>query len=244
MSTTAHQLITVRGFEAITIASSDEARATRDALLARAGKGTVVNSVTSAETAGNLLKDLKAFVRMVEDTRKLVKQPVLDQGRQIDALATELTARVDAEAGRLSRLLGGWQAEQNRIAEDARRKAWEEEERLRREAAAKIAHAEEHSRNQASADKKIAAIEEKTEAAIIETRVAAATVAAPKQEGVSTRGKVCFEVTDIVALYEACPPLVNLTPNTAAITSALKQLPAGKSLPGVRHWRENVAVVR
>jgi hypothetical protein len=49
---------------------------------------------------------------------------------------------------------------------------------------------------------------------------------------------------DIVALYEAAPYLVTLTPNNAALKSALKGLQKGQSLPGVKHWEEAAVTVR
>ena len=67
---------------------------------------------------------------------------------------------------------------------------------------------------------------------------------APKLEGLSLRSEVKFEVTNIQALYEAFPGMVLLSPNNAAIKAQLKTLPAGQSLPGVRHWKEAKTSVR
>jgi hypothetical protein len=65
-----------------------------------------------------------------------------------------------------------------------------------------------------------------------------------KPAGIATRSEVKFEVTDIVALYEANAAFVLLSPNNAALKAALKQLPEGQTLPGVRHWREAAVTVR
>ena len=59
---------------------------------------------------------------------------MLDLGKRIDALATDLTADIEAEARRIGRLIGAWNAEQERIADEARRRAEEEARRVREEA--------------------------------------------------------------------------------------------------------------
>jgi hypothetical protein len=69
-----------------------------------------------------------------------------------------------------------------------------------------------------------------------------AAAVAPKMAGISTRKEICFEVTDIAALYKSFPALVKMEPNNQAIKAILKNSPGG--LPGVRHWAEDRAVVR
>lgn len=242
-TTTTEELLTISGLDAA-VSATATARETRDALLISARRGTAVTSADSAERAGTLLRQIKGFTRSIEDARKEVKEPVIEIGKRIDTLAKELTCELETEATRLSRLVGAWQAEQNRIAEEARRKAWEEEQRIKEEANRKIREAEEHSRTQASFEKKADKIEAAAIQAIVETRVAAAAVAQPKPAGLATREEICFEVTDLTALYEAAPYLVSLHPNTAAIKSALKGLSGAQTLPGVRHWKEQKAIVR
>lgn len=266
------QLITLSGIDATAITATDAARSERDKLLLIATEISTVSTADQAQRAAYVLKELKGFTREIENARTDVKGPVLELGKKIDALAKELTLKVDAEAMRVSRVLGAWQAEQNRIAEEARQKAFREEQRIREEAAAAERAASEKARREADelarkadrartdakakeyealanakreqAEKEQAARDFAAEQAIVNTRVNAAAVAAPKPAGVSTRKEIKFDVTDLVALYEAAPYLVNLTPNTAAIKAALKGLREGQSLPGVRHWEENLTVVR
>jgi len=270
--TTTTELLTISGVDSAAISATSDAVAMRDELLKRARRGTTVSSPEGAERAGGILKDLKAFTRLIEDARKTVKEQPLKLCRDIDALAAKLVTEIDAEATRLSRLIGTWQAEQNRIAERARQEAREKEQQIKREAeekakaeAAKARKEQEELEAKAararSAEKaeewreKARLAEEKsraasdahvaqTEQAIVETRVAAAAVSPPKPAGLATRKEVKFEVTDIQALYEAAPFLVSLAPNNAAIKAAVKGLAAGQSLPGVRHWEEAVTIVR
>lgn len=286
--------LAVAGLSEISVSASAEALAERDRLLAMARRGKSVTDAASAQRATDVLKELKQFTRGMEAARKETKEPVLALSRDIDALAKQLTEDIDREASRISSLIGEWQAEQNRIAEEARRKAYEEEQRIRREAEAREQAererlaAEEAKRLEAQraeqqalaekaararSEKRRAELEAQAQAAaeraareaeearkradaeglkrdeqtalrIGQAHASAAIVSAAKPEGIAARRNVEFEVTDIVALYEACAPLVKLEPNTAAIKAALKQLPEGKTLPGVRHWFTTAAIVR
>ncbi len=83
------------------------------------------------------LRELKEFTKTIEAARSEVKAPVLDLGKRIDALAKELTQTLEGESDRLGRLIGSWQAEQNRIAEETRKRAEAEERRIWEEAKAK-----------------------------------------------------------------------------------------------------------
>ena len=231
-----------------------------------------VSDAQSAELAGAVLRNIKDLTRMVEAARADVKAPVLSLGKRIDALASELCSQLEGEASRVSRILGVWTAEQSRIANEAKQKAWEDEQRIRRDAeeadrAAKAkfdAQQAELERKQAVArtperaegyadeavTKQLAAQQAQerrdldTEQRIVAARVSAVATLPPKTAGIATRKEIRFEVTDIVALYEAAPYLVSLVANASAIKNALKGLQPGQSLPGVKHWTENVAIVR
>lgn len=266
------QIITIDGLNSVSISSTEEARQARDSLLITTAKVVAVANTEQANYAANVLKDVKAMTRSVEAARVAVKAPILEQGKQIDALAKELTVRLESEANRVSQLLGGYQAEQNRIAEEARKKAWAEEQRIRAEQAK--AEAEAAAKAQAEADalalkasrarseskaleyEAIAAAKAEqakkeqeqrdyeAEQQVIANRLQAQSVVAPKPTGIATRKEIRFEVTDITALYESAPYLVSLTPNQAAIKSALKGLQPGQHLPGVKHWEEAITIVR
>lgn len=270
METATTELLTISGMDAA-VSATDAARATRDALLSRARRGTAITSATSAESAGAMLKEIKTFTRAIEDSRKEVKEPVLEISRQIDGLAKELTTDLDAEAARISRLVGAWQAEQNRLAEEQRRKAWAAEQEIKRaamqaerEAADRLAAEQAELQAKAARARTLAGKEraelemkqaERRAAEEQQARIDAQArelveaqqqimTTAPKPAGLSTREEICFEVTDLTALYEAAPFLVSLTPNNAAIKSAIKGLTGNQTLPGVRHWKEQKAIVR
>lgn len=267
-----NETITISGIGEAAITATNEARQERDRLLALAKTISIVNSAGAAADAANTLKAIKSLTRMIEDGRTTAKGPVIEIGRKIDALAKELCTALENEATRISRQLGVWQAEQNRIAEEARQAAWREEQRIRDEAnraakeaadkAAAIQAELERKQAKARTDEKadeyarqavgrqlLAEQEQErrdlaTQQAIVETRVAAASVAAPKLVGVATRTDIAYEITNIVALYEAAPYLVKMEPNVSALKAALKGLQPGQNLPGVRHWEEAKTHVR
>lgn len=292
MNTTT-ELITLTGLDGALISATDNARARRDELIALAQRGTSIVNAESANRAAAVLVELKTFSREIEAARVDAKAPVLDLTRKIDALARDLTASVEAEADRVSKLLGAYQAEQNRLAEEQRRKVWVEGERIRhamelkeraaaeverkaqavRDAEAKrvqdeLAAKAARATSQAGKQRALEAAEFErlravTSAADAERAAALAQQArtdeaakalaasqakivttAPKPEGVATRRTVRFEITDIVALYEAAPFLVKLEVNTAALTAALKGLRGDQTLPGVKHFWETSTIVR
>lgn len=264
-------LIAVSGDTYPLISATAAAHQRRDDLLATARRGTTVRDADSAERAAAVLRDCKDFTRAIEEARKAVKEAPLKLCKEIDALADSLTSQVDREAGRLALLLGTWQKEQRRLADEAARAAREREAQLVREAeekaraeadklraerealAAQAAQATTAAQAEAvmaqaealeaKAAEASAAHVAEVEQKIVETRVAAAGKLPPAPAGIAARNEIKFEVTDIVALYEAAPFLVLLTPNTAALKAAIKGLTAGQSLPGVRHWTEARAIV-
>lgn len=320
------------------ISATGAAVARRDELLTLARAGKYIRDMDSAGRAADILKEIAAFTRTIEETRKVVKAPIIDAGKRIDATAAMLCGELEVESKRIGGLVGAYHEEQKRREEEARRKAWEEQERIRREAEERERKMEEErtatrhllnenrnalakaadplapwSDNYADLDPsdfdqclarlRVARKErEKAEADVAKAKsarakaeaeqrakeavqraeaeqAAAATLAAQqkaareaqeaqaamqRQEqdaaqatkaialatptkkitGIATGSEIKFEVTDINALYEAHPMFVLLSPNNAAIKAALKQLPEGAALPGIRHWREAKTVVR
>lgn len=293
--------IVILNSERVTISTAEEARDLRDSLLARVKSCPPVTNAETQEVATNLLRDLRNFYKAIEAGRQEAKNPVMQMGRQIDGLARELSLAVEEHGKALGNMLGAYDLEQKRIAEQKRQEAAAEELRIRREAERKEREEQERLRKieeearakerarlaeiQRLADEKAARArteagreraaaealrlkaeseerakreaEERERKAIDDAkrrdeeearRVAdtrmAAVVAVVKPKDTSTRNKPCFEITDIVALYEAAPFLVNMTPNTAALNSAIKNLRGEQTLPGVKHWFEASTITR
>lgn len=265
------QLITVSGLDTARLSATEEARQRRDSLVSAARSAPAITDTATADHSARALVQLKNYSREIEAARKDVKTPIIDLGRKIDALAAELTGTVETEAARLSKVLGAWQAEQNRLAEEQRRKAWAAEQEIKaaamraeREAADRLA-AEQAELAAKAARARTLEGKERAELAmqqaerraaeeqqaridanareLVAAQAAIATVA-PKPEGVATRTEICFVVEDIIALYEAAPYLVKMDVNIVPLKAALKALTGNQRLPGVRHWTEAKSFVR
>lgn len=233
------QQITVTGnLPAPQIAIVPAALEARRVALAAAADCKEVADVMSLEAAAAALTTLKGLSRSVEDSRKDVKAPVLEVGRTIDAVAKDYLAPLDAEAKRLSAMVGSYQEAQRRKAEKERQEAARVQaeavaEMQRKQAAAAAAGDEE------AADKARAEAAEK----IADAQINLANAEGPKPEGIVTKTAWKFEVTDIEALFKARPELVVLEPNNAAIRAVVKAS-NGKAIPGLRIWQEAGAIVR
>lgn len=235
--------LTLTGLQSAEIAIADEARAMRDKLLVEIRDITAVSDAFDADVAADVLKRATQLTRGIEADRSTVKAPVLDLGRKIDALAKEIVADLTVEIGRVSRVLGDYQIAEKRKAEAAERLARDEARRIQAEAEQKAREAAKAANSDTEALAAASEIMDTAAAKIVETRKAIVSTVAPKAAGTAVREDVCFEVTDIVALYAARPELVNLEPNGSAIRAICKANPK-LQLPGLRHWTEAQTSIR
>lgn len=265
-----------------------DAVATHDRLLVLARKGTTIATPEAAAKCADFIRDLSAFIGYVETGRTTAKEPILNEGRAIDALARSLTADIAVERKRINDLLGAYLEGEKVKREEEQQRQWEKEQAAIRKAqedarkveddaratqkviddkaatdaaalAAKLATAKtpaakakiEAKIEQVQATATVAKAEvqtatatqldqitDATTATIIEARTAP--TALTKLAGVALRQEVFFEVTDIVALYEAQPSAVKMEPNKLVIKSLLAKMPNGQSLPGVT-WRRQAS---
>lgn len=225
------------------VTSADAARLTRDELIKSAALVTTVTDRIDADDATGVLKSLKDFTREIEAQRTAAKAPALEIGRKIDAMAKELVASVDTEANRISRVLGAFEAEERRKAEDIRRVADAEIARLAHEATQQANAAARTASTPEAADRASDAVIEKAQERIVAVRQQQVNAVVPKTAGTQVREDVCFEVENAKALYAAHPELVVLEPNGTAIRAILRANP-NLQIPGLRHWREAKLNVR
>jgi hypothetical protein len=171
------------------------------------------------------------------------EQAVIRENQRIQREADEKARKEQAERDRKAR-------EEQAALEAKAAKAAEfgSAEALAKAQAALAAQQAEKAKQDAEAARARAAADEARDKAAFEAqakaKAAALAVYAATTTGISTRREVVFEVTDITALYESAPYLVLLSPNNSAIKAALKNIPEGKSLPGIKHHYEDRAVVR
>lgn len=117
------------------IAIPAEATAKRDELIAGAKGITAIATPEEAETARLQMVSLASLRRMVENGRKLAKEPFLTKGKEVDDLAKNFIAGAEAEENRLKRLIGDHAAKLEKERQEALRKAEEERRRAEQEAA-------------------------------------------------------------------------------------------------------------
>lgn len=235
--------LTITGLQAAEIAIAPEARELRDKLLVEIRGVTAVSDAFDADVAVDVMKRATQLSRGIEADRNTVKAPVLALGKQIDALAKEIVTELDGEIGRVSRVLGAYQLAEKQKAEAAERLARDEARRIQAEAEQQAREAAKAASNDTAALAAASEIMDTAAAKIVETRKAIVSTVAPKAAGTAVREDVCFEVTDIGALYAARPELVNLEPNGTAIRAICKANPK-LQLPGLRHWTEAKTNIR
>jgi hypothetical protein len=219
------------------VTAGDAARLERDDLVARSQSITTVSDRLDADHATSFLRDAKAYLTGIEAARTRAKAPVLEIGKRIDALAKDLVAQVQAESTRISRVLGAFELEEKRKADEARWLAENEARRVADEALRKAAAARSSAPDALAADRAADVVTAQAAEQIVALKQAAANAAPARQAGTAVREDVVFEVTDIRALYSAHPELVTLEPNGAAIRAILRANP-NLQVPGLRHWRE------
>ena len=235
--------LTITGLQSAEISIAAEARELRDKLLVEIREVTSVSDAFDADVAADVLKRATQLSRGIESDRSTVKAPVLALGKKIDALAKEITAELDGEIGRVSRVLGAYQLAEKQKAEAAERLARDEARRIQAEAEHQAREAAKAADSDTEALAAASVIMDQAAAQIVETWKAIVSTVAPKAADTAVRVDVCFEVDDIAALYAARPELVNLEPNGTAIRAICKANPK-LQLPGLRHWTEAKTNIR
>jgi hypothetical protein len=221
-----------------------EELAKRDVLVTMASRVTAVTTADEQEDAVNLGQRLRVWIKDIEAARVEVKAPFRQRVDLIDSLAKDASAPCKAALDRLSALVSLFQqqeAERVRLAEQARQEeiARLEIERQKKEEALKVVQAtmttekdlEEAIKAEAAA---------KQAAADAYNRIAAPVPEALRATGAATQKVMCYEVTDVHALYRARPELVRLEANAAAIRATVM---VGMTVPGLRIWEETKTVI-
>jgi hypothetical protein len=194
----------------------------------------------AAEKERQIRREAAEKERLAEVERQRVEQAERDrvaaEQAERDRVAREEREALEAKASKARSLAAVQRA--NAELEAARVRQAEADEAARQQAVIDAAHREEQAKLAEAAR-----ADEITQA-IVSNRVAVVNAAPSKPQGTATRQEVCYEITDITALYEAAPYLVKLEPNVTALKAALKALPEGKQLPGVKSWLEARTSVR
>jgi hypothetical protein len=200
-----------------------------------------VTDANSLEAASSALKMVKGLITGIENSRKLVKQPILDTGRDIDNIAKDYCQYLKVEADRLALIAGAYQEAERKKTERIRQEAMEKERQALAEMEAREAERIRQGGEREAMGEDLDAIRGDTADKIAATKTELAKAVGPKPEGLSARNNVKFEVTDIDALFKGRPDLCIISANRPAIQAIIKHNPG---IPGVRVWSEPKAIVR
>lgn len=215
----------------------------RNDLALRATSITAVASADDNEAAGEIVRDIRKYCKDAEFVRTTISRPLLDAQKQLKALVDDHVAPLVLEQQRIERLAVQFaQAEARRVAREQ-----EEQQAAYRKAEAERMAAEEKARQaaekantekqQVNAIKLAQAAEAK--AAEVATVLAAPAPVVQKSKGQQTKKVLCYEVTDLRALYAARPELCTVEAKASAIKAVcVPELP----VPGLKLWYEDRVV--
>lgn len=194
----------------MSVAPTDYAIELRDEALMEAALIGKVTNANENETAVEAQKALTRIAKLCEESRKVIKEPVIDYGRKIDAAAKEFRAEIDAEELRIAGLIADYQAlelAKVRAAESVRSVQMGEIERARQEALSKATSHEDMDRINEEYNLKVAEIPP---------------VPVVKAEGQRITEDWDIQITDIWALARAHPACVKIEARKTEIRELLK----------------------
>lgn len=231
-------------------------------MLESAKEITAVTNPSQALSARNQRDDINSMLIDMEKYRKLVKEPVLKKGKEIDQTASSFTMDLTDQKLRLDKMLGDYaRAEEEKkqaAAREAQRLADEairlEQERIFKEQAAerarlgaeRAAEEAETAKERREAQKaqqeaerreqEAEALRQQQEEAQRQSSKSSMIATAPRMAG-AAKPVIDFDVENIHLLYQSAPELVELTPRRREVMARLKAqqdsgLPIG--IPGLR----------
>ena len=193
----------------------------RDAIVASGQCIQTVCSNESNESAGVVVRNIRRHMKDVESVRKELTQPLLDAQRRIKQLADEHISPISHELQRLEGLATAFLASERRRIEA--------EEKIRQEAFLKAQaeqfEAQDRAAKLAASIKTEGGLNQaiKAEEKAIEAREQVQEIISKpeqflqKSKGQSLRRVLCYEVTDIRAVYASRPELCKLEISPAAV---------------------------
>jgi len=157
-----------------------------------------VKTSKQQEFAVNALRELRALITGIENTRKAVKRPVIDLGKQIDAAAQAFIEDVEKQNGRIQGMVNHYQRKQL----EGRREEQKAVERQETSAG--------YLRQKALEWRKVGredkAAECEAQAFDLEMRTELAVVSeADKPKGLVVRNRINFQVTDAILFVQGYP---------------------------------------
>ena len=168
-----------------------------------------VENPEEQQLAVAVLKDLKSIRKAMEDTRKLVKAPVIELGKKIDDTARDFMQELDREENRVQGLINHYQREELR----KQREVEQELERQRQETARLEAEAQKQRETaelavdpdaQRAAAREAARLEKEAEERRLDEELVG-TITVAKPAGLIVKQRLDFQILDPHVFMEAYP---------------------------------------
>jgi hypothetical protein len=125
--------ITIKGIQAPSVEIDGASVLDRAIALSNSKAFTAVANASDAKAVGESLVELAGLIKVCEESRKLVKKPILELGKLIDDTAAKYSADLEFESKRLRGLVGSYNARVEEEQRAAERKRQEELARIERE---------------------------------------------------------------------------------------------------------------
>ena len=219
------------GAQAVTVTQDPGSIAERDKLIARSKLVETITNQAQYEACREAVRSLKKWRAGVESDRVAVKAEPLRVTREIDALAGAVTKPAQTEETRAHALAEAWAIEQDRIREEAARKAKAEADRIAKEAADKLAAEQKAIRDEQARKQK-----EIDDAALAAAKQATTAEDARKARMAALRASMEAEEQAEAAEARAKVAAANRATESAAMTVA----PAGGPSPLKMVWKWEV----
>ena len=244
-----NDILTLTGIGTPTITITADAQKLKADALSLAANVGIIEDMMDRDMADAAMRAINNILKPLEKCRKLIKEPVLQVGKDIDASAKDYAKQLQSELDRLSREAGRYDAEareKERLeqieaqraaqaahqkemdeAAERQRKAQEEADKLRQQAL-EATDAEQQAKLEAEAEQREIEAERKLaeEAKAIDLVVRKevkelAPSAVPT--GACVRGTWEYDITDADALYKERPSCFKLEPVKSEISKALDE---------------------
>lgn len=220
-----NQLITQPKVGDLVIQIATEAEEIKVEALITAKDVTSVDDGFEAQIAAQAQSTLRELIKNMEESRKLAKSPILEVGRNIDAISKDYIDDVKSEELRIAKLLGSFQKVERDKKLIAERECKIEEDQILERAVEKALET----------GKDITQLDETAQVKIARLRQEAS-AKHDAVAGVKVRTTIKFEIEDEVVLKFHHPEL--FSPNESKIRAALKHT---KTIPGILVWEETKA---
>lgn len=213
---------------------SDAAPLTSEAAITVAdAKRLQVTDSTSYALAGTLVTGLKSLSKRItaffeDDVRR-----AHELHRSLTKKRSDAVTPIDMECARLTREMGTWKAEQDRLAREEAARLSREQQALEQRVQLEVAAALEAQGLSAEAESVV------EQAISMPAPVVPVAPSTPKVEGISYRETWKHQIVDAALI-----PREWLIPDEQAIAAFVRSTKGAKQIPGIRIYPEQTAIVR